>query len=307
MRIRRDSEGMASLDDPVLLLGDLVALGEGQARLRAPDGRCFDLDDLSDPTLVALGMLDGNLSWASLLGTGDASAALFSRLDALGLLRSPVPVATLRRVRLYGAGSLGWRVASDLVRAPATLLTLVDATPAPPPDHGLSSAESLADRLRSVRGARVVVDRHWPVDGARVDLAIVASRTIEPDRAVVADLARNGVPTLLLQAHETSATVGPLLHPSASACLHCHDLSRSDADAAWPVVVAELSARPARPSPVVVGWAAGVAVALAEALRTGIGVALDATVWRLDQASGAQRTSTWAAHPSCGCRFGQAA
>lgn len=297
---------MVTPADPVLLVGDVVALGDGQARAYSSDGRHVELAHVTDTTLAALDMLDGRRSWASLLGCGTASGELFTTLASHGMLVRSED-GPRHRVRLYGCGPLGWRVASDLVRGGSTHLTLVDATAGPAPDVGLTAAQALAERLRAVRGARVSVDEHWPVGGAAVDLAIVASTTVEIDRAVIADLGRNGVAALVVCAHQTSAVVGPLLRPGARACLHCLDLARSEADPAWPVVVGALCSRPARPRPVVVGWAAGVACALVEAIWAGADTALEATTWRWETRRPGPWVTSWPAHPSCGCRFGQAA
>lgn len=43
---------------------------------------------------------------------------------------------------------------------------------------------------------------------------------------------------------EQAITIGPLVEPGASACLHCLALHRRDADAAWPAIASQLATKP---------------------------------------------------------------
>jgi len=66
------------------------------------------------------------------------------------------------------------------------------------------------------------------------------------------------IPHLPVVTGDTSITVGPLVVPGVSACLHCAFLHRRDGDAAWPAIAAQLAALPA-PAPHPLRTAAAVA------------------------------------------------
>ena len=57
---------------------------------------------------------------------------------------------------------------------------------------------------------------------------------------VVRDLHDAGVPHLLVRVRDGAGLVGPLVMPGVTSCLRCADLHRSDRDAAWPAVAAQL-------------------------------------------------------------------
>src|SRR5690606_8488704 len=59
------------------------------------------------------------------------------------------------------------------------------------------------------------------------------------------------LPHLPIVVDDAAVTVGPLVDPGASACLHCAALHRRDADPAWPAIAAQLVHRaPPAPHPV---------------------------------------------------------
>ena len=43
-----------------------------------------------------------------------------------------------------------------------------------------------------------------------------------------------GVPHLLAEVHETTAVLGPFVHPGRTSCLGCRDLHRTEGDPGWP-------------------------------------------------------------------------
>lgn len=53
------------------------------------------------------------------------------------------------------------------------------------------------------------------------------------------------IPHLPVVADDAAVTVGPLVVPGSSACLHCVALHRRDADPAWPAIAAQLARHPA--------------------------------------------------------------
>jgi hypothetical protein len=77
----------------------------------------------------------------------------------------------------------------------------------------------------------------------RPDLVILAP--VGPmDGVLVNELTCLGIPHLLASAFEGHGTVGPLVLPGETACLHCLDLTRRDLDPAWPIVTARLGGYP---------------------------------------------------------------
>ncbi|GAA3474120.1 hypothetical protein GCM10018965_086730 [Nonomuraea roseola] len=81
-------------------------------------------------------------------------------------------------------------------------------------------------------------------DGSqRPDLVILAP--VGPlDAILVSELVTMRIPHLLVAAFEGHGSVGPLVRPGETACLHCLDLARRDRDPAWPIVTAHLGGFP---------------------------------------------------------------
>jgi bacteriocin biosynthesis cyclodehydratase domain-containing protein len=129
-----------------------------------------------------------------------------------------------------------------------------------------------------------------------------------------AALLRAELPHLAVGIRETTAVVGPLVVPGATACLRCCDLTRTERDPGWSRLAAQLAGRRERASdPCDVVLAALVAAqAAAQALafldREVVGGALPPCVngtlevampdWRW-------RRRTWSPHPACGCCWAQ--
>ncbi|NUW46499.1 ThiF family adenylyltransferase [Nonomuraea rhodomycinica] len=77
----------------------------------------------------------------------------------------------------------------------------------------------------------------------RPDLVILAP--VDPlDFVLVNELAELGIPHLLASAFEGHGSVGPLVLPGRTACLHCLDLTRRDRDPGWAMVTARLGGYP---------------------------------------------------------------
>ena len=53
------------------------------------------------------------------------------------------------------------------------------------------------------------------------------------------ELIRDRVPHLALRTGEAIGVVGPLVRPGHSACLHCVDLRKAEADPLWPKILAQ--------------------------------------------------------------------
>lgn len=104
---------------------------------------------------------------------------------------------------------------------------------------------------------------------------------------------RRDVPHLPVTVGET-VTVGPLVVPGASACLHCVHLARRDLDPAWPALATQLHERPAP-------TLSRTAVAEAAAFVARHLEAAPGTSWELDPHDGTVSVAGWEPHPECSC------
>lgn len=147
-----------------------------------------------------------SLAMAAGLTDIDGWAGLLGALSTAGLLR-PEPNSDRRpvSVRVHGSGPL-----SDLLAGALTC-----------------------------SGARVRTSRFGHVAREGADL-VVLSDFLVADRRLVRDLHRAGVPHLPVRIRDGTGLIGPLVLPGATSCLHCADLHRSDRDASWPVLAAQL-------------------------------------------------------------------
>jgi bacteriocin biosynthesis cyclodehydratase domain-containing protein len=92
-------------------------------------------------------------------------------------------------------------------------------------------------------------------------------------------------------------TVGPLVVPGETACLHCVGLARRDADPAWPAIATQLHGRPA---PALTRTAIAEAAAFVARHLDAEG-AEPGTSWELDPRDGAVSVARWGRHPECSC------
>jgi hypothetical protein len=211
-------------------------------------------------------------------------------------------------VRVHGAGRTGACVASFLAASGVGHVTCADPEPAEPAD--LAPAVLILADLGSPRqeGATRAIGRAAPEvqtrdDGTVPDLVILTGLTL-PDRAE--GLMRGRVPHLALRTGEAIGVVGPLVLPGSSACGHCVDLRKAEADPQWPKILAQATFARAQPQACDTVLAAMTAtLAAAQALayidRPGtVPVTADGTLevvlpdWQW-------RRRTWPAHPACGC------
>lgn len=208
-------------------------------------------------------------------------------------------------VRLIGAGRLARRLAHLMVDD-ARLERLWIADPSsldtalyPTMGSGASNAEGLRHRLAgSPVDVRVV--SHWSKpDGAAPGLTVIATPTSEPDRWIAQYLFELGDPYLVVRADHDRASIGPLVLPGRSPCLHCSDMIMAmHRPHLWQHLVTACQ-RIARPSALMIDLAAGIAAAQVHAFLAGrpsnvIGNTLDVSVgdWTL-------RLQELRTHPLC--------
>ena len=183
----------------------------------------------------------------------DEMLDLFQR-TGLAVSGRPESAVAAVHVALIGVGPLARRVADGLVRSGVRRLTVLDPAPVTtesadevPGRRGRALVDSLRPR-HNVDLLAVNDVRRLASDG--VDLALVVTGTIEPDRVLLDELVRLDLPHLVVRTHRDTAHIGPLVLPGSTACVGCHDLGRSRLDPHWPQVLVRLQSMPARPHPV---------------------------------------------------------
>jgi len=137
----------------------------------------------------------------------------------------------------------------------------------------------------------------------RPDLAVLIGQH-DPD--VGSALVRDRVPHLAASAAEAIGVVGPLVVPGRSACLRCLDLARSDRDAAWPLILAQLAGP--QPDPLACDALLATAVAAQAAAQAlafvdrpaEAGPAVNGTL-ELVLPDWQWRRRTWPPHHACHC------
>ena len=161
-------------------------------------------------------------------------------------MRSPVAITELQRQ----AGQRGLVDADGLSNLVAQLVGAGVATRGCQQSRGRAASvrvhgrgplsDLLVEALRC-SGARIAhtSQPHAAVTPAAVDLVVLADYLVTDPR-MVRDLHNQGVPHLPVRVRDGTGLVGPLVIPGKTSCLGCADLHRSDRDAAWPAIAAQL-------------------------------------------------------------------
>ena len=290
------------------LEADIVTLDDG-LRLEGIDGVCCVVRQASPAVRRSLRAMDGRHALAPLLAdlSDDEQFSfrlLLNQLCGAGLLVDAGSPVQTRDVCLVGVGSVAHLCAGQLLRAPGVRLHLLGSA-----WRGGRSDPVVMLRDRLVRSdarlaRRIAVTEPWPgFDERQFDLVIVAPATVQPDRALTAHLIRRSMPFLPVLAHRGWASVGPLVSYHGGACLHCADLTRADADPAWPTVVERLSHEPARPTSGPAHLAASLAATHAAWFLDGVVNPLASTTLEIRGAQPGLARRHWPAHPDCACNW----
>jgi hypothetical protein len=232
-------------------------------------------------------------------------------------MRSPIAIAELHEQ----AVDRGLRDAEGLTNLVTQLVSAGVATRGHRQSGGRAASirvhgrgplsDLLVDSLRC-SGARIAHSSqpHATISRTTVDLVVLADYLVADPR-LVRDLHGRGVAHLAVRVRDGTGLVGPLVIPGVTSCLGCADLHRSDRDAAWPAIAAQLRET--------VGVAdratvlATAALALSQVNRVIAAVrgqqevpdpgppqALNATL-EFDLNAGAIVARRWTRHPSCSC------
>jgi bacteriocin biosynthesis cyclodehydratase domain-containing protein len=138
------------------------------------------------------------------------------------------------------------------------------------------------------------------------DLVVLADAAV-PATEVVSTLTSRHLPHLLVRMREGAGWVGPFVQPGRTSCLRCLDLHRTDRDAHWPLVAAQLTARPMHAD--LIGASATAAFAAGQALHALAGardLLLQDSAVVIDLFTARILRREWSPHPRCGCLPSQA-
>ncbi len=167
------------------------------------------------------------------------------------------------------------------------------------PPVGLPSLTVQVGHLLAERGVRVITESvgrsgrtRDRVPSRRPALAVLTDSWVT-DPVRVGPLMRHDVTHLPIVVDD-AVTVGPVVVPGGGACTRCLELSRTDADPAWPAVATQLRHLPG-PLATELVLAAGLAAwVVADVLRDA-----PTSGWRITD--GAVLPVTVECHPRCGC------
>ncbi|WP_411141364.1 TOMM precursor leader peptide-binding protein [Streptomyces sp. x-80] len=227
------------------------------------------------------------------------------------------------RVRVRGTGRVGASVAALLSAAGIGRVDVLDGGTVEPWDvvPGGLPVERVGERRDA--SARQLVHRAspWtrrprpvgPVSDAGepgLSLVVLTPRdglgAYAPDPVLSEPLLTAGIPHLYAGVVEGTGVVGPLVLPGSSACARCDELRRTDAEPAWPRLLAQW--RSGRGSPAVPACDAALATMVAgltavQALAFLDGELPPCTGARMELAlpCASLRTVPVTPHPECGC------
>jgi hypothetical protein len=179
--------------------------------------------------------------------------------------------------------------------------------------HGRGPLSDLLAGALRCSGARITHSSrtHAGAPSEPTDLVVLSDYLVSDPR-VVRDLHAAGLPHLPVRVRDGAGFVGPLVVPGVTSCLGCGDLHRSDRDAAWPAIAAQLRDTVGSADRATVLATAALALnqvdRVISAVRGGHDVdqspepppTLDTTL-EFDVNTGSIVTRRWSRHPRCSC------
>ena len=205
-------------------------------------------------------------------------------------------------IHIRGAGRIAAAIASILVTAGVGDVSGgIAPEPEPPRPDPEPAAQTVIARTPPRPNRRT--GAATPPGQALPDLTVLVG---QPDPELSAALMGDRTPHLVASASEAIGIVGPMVVPGRTACLRCLDLHRTDRDAAWPLILAQLAGRQPIPLACDAPLAAAVAAQTAfqalafvdnaaapDAVTNGtLELVLPAWQWR---------RRTWPPHQRCSC------
>ena len=205
-------------------------------------------------------------------------------------------------IRIRGAGRIANAIASILVTAGVGDVSGGVAPEPEPPRPDPKPAAQAASARTPPRPNRKT-GAAAPSGQALPDLTVLVG---PPDPELSAALMGDRTPHLVASASEAIGVVGPMVVPGRTACLRCLDLHRTDRDAAWPLILAQLAGRQPTPLACDAPLAAAVAAqaafqALAFADNAAAPDAVTNGTLELVLPAWQWRRRTWPPHQRCSC------
>jgi len=235
----------------------------------------------------------------TVLGTDAVGSCLASLLTAAGIGRvvsvgpavdQPSPGLQPRRAPEPGdwPPATAGRARASRMRPRGTPPTARDGTPP-------------TARDATARGGTLL--RALRPGGKLPDLAVLVG---QHDPELASALVWKRVPHLAVAASEAIGVVGPQVVPGQSACLRCLDLTRTDRDPAWPLILAQLAGQEPQPAACDAALATAVAAqaasqALAFVDRAAAASAVVNGTLELVLPDWQWRRRTWQPHYECSC------
>lgn len=231
----------------------------------------------------------------------------------LRTLRSPTTAADLQRQ----AVRLGLVDAEELTAVVAALVEagVLGRTPqrrtrrsASIRVHGRGPLSDLLVQALRCSGSRIRHSRQPNATSTSdTDLVVLADNLVANPQ-LVRDLHTAGVAHLPVRVRDGTGLIGPLVIPGVTSCLNCADLHRSDRDAAWPAVAAQLRDTVGSADRATVLATAALALDQVQRVIAAVGgepaadppPTLNATL-EFDLAAGSIVARQWSKHPLCGC------
>jgi bacteriocin biosynthesis cyclodehydratase domain-containing protein len=169
-------------------------------------------------------------------------------------------------------------------------------------------ADLLVEGLRR-SGARLshTTHPHARVRAQTTDLVVLTDALVADPRQV-RGLHEAGIAHLTVRLRDGTGLIGPLVIPGQSSCLHCADLHRSDRDAAWPTLAAQLRGTAGSADRATLLATAALALAQVDAVMQAVRGHPDpvppatlSTTLEIDVRAGSIVSRQWPRHPRCRC------
>ncbi|WP_199253726.1 cyclodehydratase [Mycolicibacterium mengxianglii] len=178
--------------------------------------------------------------------------------------------------------------------------------------HGRGPLADLVLEALRCSGARIKHSSqpHALVNAEGIDLVVLTDFLVADPR-LLRELHEARVPHLQVRVRDGVGLVGPLVLPGLTSCLGCADLHRSDRDAAWPAVAAQLRDTVGAANRATVLATAALALSQIDTVLTAIRgehgpagpprpATLSATL-EFDASTSSIATRHWPRHPMCPC------
>jgi bacteriocin biosynthesis cyclodehydratase domain-containing protein len=177
--------------------------------------------------------------------------------------------------------------------------------------HGRGPLSDLLANALRCSGARVAHSSLSHAAAPETTDLVVLSDFLIADPRVVRDLQSAGIAHLPVRVRDGTGLVGPLVIPGVTSCLACADLHRTDRDAAWPAVAAQLRDTVGTANRATVLATAALALNQVDRIIRAVGDSggldgceppqtLDTTL-EFDINTGSAVARRWSRHPQCSC------